>query len=155
MNRCSVVYHDIVTLKDVASYNFHILGKNVFSFCLIFLPQNRACNWFQASCNIYQKKHLFSLLSLHQPLEIMNIQKWKWFVQFPQRLLLGLLLQGPPNLNEQRWFNIFRECSFVKWFSIDKGLFMLKGRPAETSELLFWFGKKWKQENILWEFLWI
>lgn len=109
-----------------------------------FLSQNRACNWFQASCTIYRKKHLFSLLSLHQPLEIMNIQKWKWFVQFSQRLLLGLLLQGPQNLNEQRWFNIFRESSFVKWFSIDKGLFMLNGKACWDIRvtILIWKGMK-------------
>lgn len=70
------------------------------------------------------------MLSLHHPIETMNIQKWQWFVQFPQRLLLGLLLQGPQNLNEQRWFNIFSESSFVKWFSIDKGLFMLNEREG-------------------------
>lgn len=72
----------------------------------------------------------FSFFSLYLPLEIMDIQKWKWFVQFPQMLLLGLLVQGPENLNEQRWFNIFRESSFVKCLSIDKGLFMLNKKAC-------------------------
>jgi hypothetical protein len=43
-------------------------------------------------------------------------------LQFPQMLLVRLALQSPKNLNEQRWFNMFRESSFVKWFCIDKGL---------------------------------
>lgn len=71
----------------------------------------------------------------------MDIQKWKWFVQFPQMLLIGLLLQGPKNLNEQRWFNIFRESSFVKCLSIDKGLFMLNKKACWDIRVTVLIGK--------------
>jgi hypothetical protein len=67
----------------------------------------------------------FFFLSLHLSLETMKVQKRKWFVQCTQTRLLGLLLKVSGDLNKWRWFNIFRESFFVKWLSIDKGLFML------------------------------